>query len=373
MRFKNIMTGMMLACSVAAPVVVGAATVPASAAQQDIVAGNYQHNANIIFQEINSYRKSKGLKPVKYSAKISGIAQDESNRAVREENYNHSMRFLKDSRAGSWNNAGEVTALEYSVNPKALVNWWKQSPSHNKFLLNPNIDVVGIGVTFVDGSLANSGSPWRIVGTVDGFGYSSASLAPGDASTTVGGAVNNQTQVANGPTFKTAGAIGSFYSANKSYLGLPTGNEIKNLKNGGAVQQFAHSNGSKHSVYWSPATGTHSVKTTGGIGAKFARGGSEKRYGYPISQEKYSGSKSYQFFRDGNRQHIIMWTPAHGAHHINETGAIGRAWVKAGREHNWGAPTTDEYRVNSDNKIHQRFSNGVHVTWTSSEGTRVVK
>lgn len=33
--------------------------------------------------------------------------------------------LLSDKRAGSWNDAGEVTALSYRISTQDLVNFWK--------------------------------------------------------------------------------------------------------------------------------------------------------------------------------------------------------------------------------------------------------
>ncbi|MGX0104818.1 CAP and S-layer homology domain-containing protein [Kocuria palustris] len=170
----------------ALPVMLGPA--PAQAASQDIVSvassqkDGYRQQ---ILSEINAYRTARGLKPVRYSSTITGIAQDESDRVVRAEYVSHSLNFVSDPRRGAGVDAmNEITALEYSINPKALVTWWKNSPDHNKVLLSPKIDVIGIGVTIADGNLARTGQPWRIVSVVDGYGYASG-YGPSDARSSV--------------------------------------------------------------------------------------------------------------------------------------------------------------------------------------------
>lgn len=167
-----------------------AVATPAQAASQDIVsvsAATKDGYRQQILEEINTYRKSHGLQPVRYSPTITGIAQDESDRVVRAEYVSHSMNFISDPRKGSGVDAmNEITALEYRVDPAALVKWWQGSPSHNKVLLSSKIDVIGIGVTLADGSLANTGQPWRIVSVVDGFGYAPGH-GPADARTAVTG------------------------------------------------------------------------------------------------------------------------------------------------------------------------------------------
>lgn len=375
-KFRTVLTSTLVATTLFVPLSATMTAQPAVAAQQDIVGGDYTTHAQNILNDINAYRKSKGLKPVKYSATISTIAQDESNRAVRDENYNHSMRFLNDSRAGSWTHAGEVTALEYSVNSHALVNWWKKSPSHNKFLLNPDIDVIGIGVTFVDGNLSKTKQPWRIVGTVDGYGYDRGG-APADARTTVSAPPQKVENGSSGASLMSPGYISGYYNANKSKLGSPVRYKTTGLVQGGVVQQFMnYTNGARYSVYWSNTTGTHDVKTSGGIGATFANTGAERTHGYPKDNEKsktYKNQKyAYQFFARNGVNHLLMWTPQHGTHVINERGAIGSTWAKAGREYNYGFPITDEYK-GRDGKTYQKFSNGVTISWSPTQGTKVMK
>ncbi|WP_186304395.1 S-layer homology domain-containing protein [Kocuria palustris] len=148
---------------------------PARAAAQDIVsapAAEKDGYRQQILDEVNRHRKANGLRPVRYSPTITGIAQDESDRVVRAERVSHSMDFLSDPRRGTGVDAmNEITALEHSIDPAALVRWWKSSPSHDKVLLSPEIEVIGIGVTIADGRLTNTGQPWRLVSVVDGYGY----------------------------------------------------------------------------------------------------------------------------------------------------------------------------------------------------------
>lgn len=170
---RHLLAGAALAAAAVTAAPLALAT-PVQAAQQDIVNASQatlNGHRQTILTEINKYRASRGLAPVKYSPKLTGISQDESNRVVRQENYNHSNNFLRDSRFSGATTKREITALEYSVNPVALVKWWKSSPSHNAVLLDPKVTVVGIGVTLADGRLTNTGQPWRIVSVVNGGGY----------------------------------------------------------------------------------------------------------------------------------------------------------------------------------------------------------
>ncbi|MFI7579575.1 CAP and S-layer homology domain-containing protein [Kocuria kalidii] len=160
---------------------------PATAAPQDIVsmdARTWTSDAQKMLDLINAHRKSKGLKPVRYSATVAQVAQGESDRLVRQEVINHTNNFLNDKRAGSWDAAGEIHAISWRHSVNDLVDWWKGSSAHNKVLTDPRMEVIGIGLTYVDGSLAGNKQGWRLVGTVTSYGYPDG-RAPSDTRTTV--------------------------------------------------------------------------------------------------------------------------------------------------------------------------------------------
>ena len=161
----------------------GLATVPATAASSDIVtvsSSTRVSDVQKLLDLINAHRTAKGLAPVKYSATLSQIAQGQSDRLVREEVIDHTDTFMTDPRAGSWNAVGEIHAVSWQVSVAELMNWWKGSTAHNKVLTDPRMQVIGIGLTYVDGSLAGEGDPWRLAGTVASYGYPDG-MAPADA------------------------------------------------------------------------------------------------------------------------------------------------------------------------------------------------
>ena len=102
------------------------------------------------------------------------------------------------------------------------------------------------------------------------------------------------------------------------------------------------------------------------IGSKFISAGRERGYGYPSSDERRVAGGAYQLFRNGSSLTKVLWTPATGPHAVKETGGIGGAWKRAGFERGWGWPVTDEYR--SGGEVLQRFSNGVTAHWTPQRG-----
>lgn len=156
---------------------------PAQAAPQDIVSITDQqkdvYRAELL-TKINEYRASKGLAPFKYSSTLSGIAQDESDRAVSDEDLAHSMNFASDPRSGDLTGAGEISAASPTLSTTALVEQWKNSPIHNELMLSTKRDVAGIGVTQVDGELTNTKKKWQLVATVDMFSYATAEARPAD-------------------------------------------------------------------------------------------------------------------------------------------------------------------------------------------------
>lgn len=316
------LTRRLIATTTAACIMLGgmAAVAPAQAAPADIVSvsqASRATDAQNMLNQINAHRASKGLAPVKYSASLSGIAQGQSNRLVQQEVINHSNTFLTDQRAAGYNAVGEIHALSYQNSVTDLVQWWKGSHGHNKVLTDPKMTVIGIGLTYVDGSLSGTGAGWRLVGTVASYGFPQGK-GPSDVSTTVAG----------------------------SLLG------------GVATQS--------NTVAPKPTTG-YTVK--GGIKARYNALGGAAVIGSPITNERGGliNGGVYQVFRNAaGVEHKIMWSPASGAHAVKETGAIGSAWKRAGFERGWGYPTTEEYRVGSE--VRQRFSNGYVAHWSSVTG-----
>lgn len=294
-----------------------AASTPAQAAPSDIVSVSQNtraSDAQNMLNQINAHRASKGLKPVKYSATLSGIAQGQSNRLVQQEVINHSNAFMTDSRAAGWNAVGEIHALSYRNSVTDLVQWWKGSHGHNKVLTDPKMTVIGIGLTYVDGSLSKTGQGWRLVGTVTSYGYPQGK-GPADTSSTVGGGgelgqVATQSQpstsrVIAGYTVK--GAVKGRYDAmgGTAVVGNPTMNERGGLINGGVYQSFRNASGVGHKFMWSPATGARAIIETGAIGNAWKRGGYERGWGYPVTDEYRVGTEVQQRFSNG---YVAHWS-----------------------------------------------------------------
>ena len=193
----------LLAAAVTAALTVTSLSVaePATAATSDIVTTPAQTratDAQRLLDLINAHRKSKGLNPVKYSATIAKIAQGQSDRLVRQEVIDHTNDFLDRNRAGAYDAAGEIHAVSWKVSVDELMAWWKSSGAHNKILTDPKMEVIGIGLTYVDGSLTGTKQGWRLAGTVASYGYP-AGAAPADTRTTVPTSRDQGSIVAVGP------------------------------------------------------------------------------------------------------------------------------------------------------------------------------
>lgn len=259
---------------------------------------------------INQYRASHGLAPVKFSQQLSGIVQEHSDRQITAESFWHSTSFMTDSRAGRWTHTNEIIALSYRQDVAELVNWWKTSPAHNAAMLSPRAEVIGIGLSYADGSLSNTGKPWRLLSTVNLYGYANGG-APADTSTRVTDGYLPQVSQTPGPVQGVSAAT--------------------------------------YPVY-------------GGIGSHYHQGGGSATFGQPIMAEanaSYGGR--YQVFSKGGLTFKFLWSPGTGAHWVKDFGAIGQVWSKYGMERGLGYPTTDEYRYG--NEMRQNFSNGYTLAW----------
>ena len=166
--------------------------------------------------------------------------------------------------------------------------------------------------------------------------------------------------------YTTSGGIGAKWrsTGGAAKWGNPVSSEA-DAANGGRYQEFSK-NGRKTTIYWSSATGAHILENATLVGKKFISAGRERGYGYPSTDEIRISGGAYQVHRKGSAQTKVLWSQATGAHAVKETGAIGKAWKRAGLERGWGWPATDEYTSNG--VVHQRFSNGVTAHWTPQRG-----
>lgn len=155
-----------------------------------------------------------------------------------------------------------------------------------------------------------------------------------------------------GPIRDTWGALGVEWGP----MGYPTSDTVCGLRDSGCAQLFEYG-----SLYWSAATGGHLVR--GAIRDTWGRTGFEGGpLGYPTTDE-FCGIRNggcFQHYAQGS----IYFSPATGAHSVS--GAIHAAWASAGYEYGWGYPVAEPVAVPGGTT--QRFERGT-ATFTTASGT----
>ena len=159
------------------------------------------------------------------------------------------------------------------------------------------------------------------------------------------------------------GAIREAYDASGgpgSRLGFPTTSETPTPARPGAYNHFAGG-----SIYWSPATGAHLV--VGGIRETWARLGWENSpLGFPRTDEMPVPGGAASGFEGGS----VLWTPGTGAHAV--WGAIRERWSAFGAEGGrLGFPTTSELPTPVKAGAYNHFQGG-SVYWSQATGARMV-
>ncbi|NMR28452.1 CAP domain-containing protein [Crystallibacter degradans] len=150
-----------LGASVAAAAVVGPAPAALAAVQPNQGAGvvvpqaagdrlNTANKQQIIdvFNGINKFRASKGLKPVKFNATVSELSEDWSDKMASTGDFKHNPGYTQDPRvADRWSNAGEIIAYRTDTRGQGLVDQWIGSPGHNRIMSDPAYDTIGVGIS----------------------------------------------------------------------------------------------------------------------------------------------------------------------------------------------------------------------------------
>lgn len=209
-----------------------------------------------MFNRLNDFRKSKGLKAVKYNTNVESVARSWSVKMADSGNFVHNPSYARDSRIpNGWRQAGEIIAYNWDSSVPKMMDQWKNSPGHNAIMSGSGYTHVGIG-------LAES-SDGRFYGTINFFRYEND---PAGTKTNPGGG------------YTTKGAIGTKYNSVKNRIGVPTMNE-RNIT-GGAYQDFKNG-----TIYWKKNLGAHAVYN-GDIKNRFKTIGSEKRSRLPKSRRK---------------------------------------------------------------------------------------
>ncbi|MGM7677757.1 cell wall-binding repeat-containing protein [Microbacterium sp. A94] len=147
MRFKIV-----LAAAVAA--LLGLTTaVPANAADTNADSPNVAYNEvlsvqqarQLIFNETNAARASKGLPALKQSSGLTDLAQGWSQQQARADRMYHNPNYASGSPAG-WFWLAENVAAGYNYTD--VVDAWLRSPGHYRNIMNANATHIGIGIAY---------------------------------------------------------------------------------------------------------------------------------------------------------------------------------------------------------------------------------
>jgi uncharacterized protein with LGFP repeats len=153
-------------------------------------------------------------------------------------------------------------------------------------------------------------------------------------------------------------------------LGYPTTDSLQTPDGTGRYNHFSMPGGA--SIYWSPASGAHSIQ--GAIRARWADLGWERGLGYPTTDElglPDGVGRSNHFSLPGGAS--VYWSPATGAHAVQ--GAIRDRWAAAGWERGLGYPTTDETGTPDRTGRYNHFSmpGGASIYWSPASGAHSIQ
>ncbi len=98
----------------------------------------------LMLDEINVYRKSKGLQPLMLDSNLFKQSRKHSE-------WMDSNKKLQHTVGGNYFsecifNAGYSNGYSYAVNAKNLIRVWIQSPGHNAILLDSRANTGGVGI-----------------------------------------------------------------------------------------------------------------------------------------------------------------------------------------------------------------------------------
>lgn len=141
-------------------------------------------------------------------------------------------------------------------------------------------------------------------------------------------------------------------------LGSAIGPEVTGQKNGGAYQNYQ-----KGTILWSPATGAH--YNWYGIGETWRNaGGINGTYGYPKTDEYFTGTSTIQDYQGGS----ILWSEARGITTVS--GAINTTWRAYDAQTGLGVPLGNPV-ASVNGGSYQEFEKA-KIYYSSTTGAKVV-
>ncbi|WP_298584851.1 CAP domain-containing protein [uncultured Kocuria sp.] len=318
------------------------------------------------FEIVNDHRSQARRAPLVYNTALSRNAQQwaETMAGARKESRNPDPWAGAPSggvRMDQYYGKGVFTGAFEGVDAvEALAHYLLDFyPREGTDQFARDLTHLGIGVSHVATS-GSDGPGWETYLTIYYYAYPAGQAVPGTFPTPAQGFVPPVTA----PAHTVRGAIGTKYHrlGGAAVLGEPTMSERGGLVHGGVYQQFRKGTRTT-TIYWAPGYGAMAVKNYGSIGRKWIGAGREHNFGLPATDERPATGGAYQVFRRDGRSTQVMWSPGTGSRAIKLYGAIGRAWKAAGRERGYGFPVTDEYRYGAE--VRQRFSKGYTVHYAA--------
>lgn len=117
-----------------------------------------------MFNLVNQRRQSNGIAPLQWDSTLAAMCTEKSNHMIKHNYFDHGYNGYDTSKVQSvaWKHdvSGENILANYdypisedgaSKMTKAMFNQWKNSPGHNKAMLNPEYKMFGFGFAFSHG------------------------------------------------------------------------------------------------------------------------------------------------------------------------------------------------------------------------------
>jgi uncharacterized protein YkwD len=146
-----------------------AASVQPAAAASHVLTDSNRAQVQQVFEGINAFRKSKGLKPVRFYVNAAKVSQDWSATMASTGVFEHNPGYGDDPRVAGRTAWGEIIAARSDRYGQGLVDQWINSPRHNAIMSDPDYTVIGVGIAFSD----EAGGRYEMYGTANFFRYSS--------------------------------------------------------------------------------------------------------------------------------------------------------------------------------------------------------
>jgi uncharacterized protein YkwD len=154
--------------TVASSILIAPGAAAATAGGETINRANQQQIIEV-FNGINTFRATKGLKPVTFNATLSEMSEDWSDTMASSGEFYHNPSYHLDGRVKDRvAAAGEIIAARSDTWGQGLVNQWIASPPHNAIMSDPNYATIGVGIARIENARPGALS---LYGTVNFFKF----------------------------------------------------------------------------------------------------------------------------------------------------------------------------------------------------------